>query len=154
MKLNHVNLTVTDVSEARKFLEKYFGLQGSINPYSGESIEGSGDRGGFAVLFDEGQGGRHQVSTHLPYRLHATERREGERDQSTPQGRWVRREAASKIACLDVLCTRPGWVHGRGPLLTHTLSDGGIPGSPSRADKRLNQAPDCVKALFSDLLML
>jgi catechol-2,3-dioxygenase len=42
MKLNHVNLTVTDVSETRKFLEKYFGLQGSINPYSGESIEGSG----------------------------------------------------------------------------------------------------------------
>jgi lactoylglutathione lyase len=53
MKLNHVNLTVTDVSETRKFLEKYFGLQGSINPYSGESIEGSGDRGGFAVLFDD-----------------------------------------------------------------------------------------------------
>lgn len=28
MKLNHLNLTVTDVSETRQFLEKYFGLQG------------------------------------------------------------------------------------------------------------------------------
>jgi lactoylglutathione lyase len=27
MKLNHINLTVNDVSEARQFLEKYFGLQ-------------------------------------------------------------------------------------------------------------------------------
>jgi catechol-2,3-dioxygenase len=28
MKLNHLNLTVTDVSAARGFLEKHFGLQG------------------------------------------------------------------------------------------------------------------------------
>ncbi|WP_257349720.1 VOC family protein [Pseudalkalibacillus decolorationis] len=27
MKLNHLNLTVTDVNEAREFLEKYFDLQ-------------------------------------------------------------------------------------------------------------------------------
>lgn len=27
MKLNHLNLAVTDVLEAKKFLEKYFGLQ-------------------------------------------------------------------------------------------------------------------------------
>jgi lactoylglutathione lyase len=27
MKLNHLNLTVTDVSEAHSFLEKYFGLK-------------------------------------------------------------------------------------------------------------------------------
>ena len=41
MKLNHLNLTVTDVSETRHFLEKYFGLQ---------SMEGEED---FAVLFDD-----------------------------------------------------------------------------------------------------
>jgi lactoylglutathione lyase len=28
MKLNHLNLTVTDVPAAREFLEKYFGLRG------------------------------------------------------------------------------------------------------------------------------
>lgn len=27
MKLNHINLTVTDVPECRQFLEKYFGLR-------------------------------------------------------------------------------------------------------------------------------
>lgn len=28
MKLNHLNLTVTDVPETQKFLEKYFGMRG------------------------------------------------------------------------------------------------------------------------------
>ncbi|MCL4296819.1 MAG: VOC family protein [Anaerolineae bacterium] len=41
MKLNHINLTVTDVPQTVKFLEKYFGLrsQGGDNK--------------FAVLFDD-----------------------------------------------------------------------------------------------------
>ena len=42
MKLNHLNLTVTDVPAARAFLQKYFGLQPM------------GERGdSFAVLFDD-----------------------------------------------------------------------------------------------------
>lgn len=41
MKLNHLNLTVTDVQAAREFLETYFGLKCV------------GSRGnGFAVMFD------------------------------------------------------------------------------------------------------
>jgi len=44
MKLNHLNLTVTDVIATRQFLEKYFGLrshqEGQYNP-------------GFDVLFDD-----------------------------------------------------------------------------------------------------
>ena len=52
MKLNHLNLTVLDVTETRRFLERYFGLQGTVNPYTGEPIEGGEARGGFAVLFD------------------------------------------------------------------------------------------------------
>ncbi|MGG1575212.1 VOC family protein [Fictibacillus sp. NRS-1165] len=42
MKLNHLNLTVTDVSAARGFLEKYFGL-------TCRASRGNG----FAVLFDD-----------------------------------------------------------------------------------------------------
>jgi catechol 2,3-dioxygenase-like lactoylglutathione lyase family enzyme len=42
MKLNHVNLTVTDVPAAASFLEKYFGLRNS----------GSGNKA-FNVLFDD-----------------------------------------------------------------------------------------------------
>jgi catechol 2,3-dioxygenase-like lactoylglutathione lyase family enzyme len=41
MKLNHINLTVTDVPEAERFLEKYFGLQSQ------------GGDNKFAVLFDD-----------------------------------------------------------------------------------------------------
>jgi lactoylglutathione lyase len=44
MKLNHVNLTVTDALETRQFLEKYFGLR---------SPEGAEQKRSFAVLFDD-----------------------------------------------------------------------------------------------------
>jgi lactoylglutathione lyase len=44
MKLNHLNLTVTDVSKSRKFLEKYFGFN---NPYEGRASSA------LAVLFDD-----------------------------------------------------------------------------------------------------
>lgn len=33
MKLNHMHLTVTDVSSAREFLETYFGLEVHRNPW-------------------------------------------------------------------------------------------------------------------------
>jgi lactoylglutathione lyase len=42
MRLNHLNLTVTDVGEASAFLDKYFGLQ---------PLSGGND--GFTVLMDE-----------------------------------------------------------------------------------------------------
>jgi lactoylglutathione lyase len=44
MKLNHLNLTVTDVSATRTFLETYFGFR---------SMAGGGDDNTFAVLFDD-----------------------------------------------------------------------------------------------------
>lgn len=46
MKLNHVNLTVTDVPAAKEFLSKYFGLR---------SLDSSGDKRetSFDVLFDD-----------------------------------------------------------------------------------------------------
>ena len=43
MRLNHLNLTVSDVSASREFLEKYFGMKCV------------GSRGnGFAAMFDDG----------------------------------------------------------------------------------------------------
>ncbi|MED4229547.1 VOC family protein [Neobacillus cucumis] len=42
MKLNHLNLTVSDVSAARNFLENYFGLKC-----------GASRGNGFAVMFDD-----------------------------------------------------------------------------------------------------
>ena len=52
MVLNHLNLTVTDVPGAARFLETYFGLQGRTNPYTGEAVEAQ-ERPSFAVLFDD-----------------------------------------------------------------------------------------------------
>ena len=44
MKLNHLNLTVTDVVEAEKFLKKYFGLRNE---------RGDRENRNMAVLFDD-----------------------------------------------------------------------------------------------------
>ena len=44
MKLNHLNLTVTNVVEARAFLEKYFGLR--------SRDAGTGNKN-FTILFDD-----------------------------------------------------------------------------------------------------
>lgn len=44
MKLNHLNLTVNDVSETREFLEKYFGFR---------RVEGDKDTKNFSVLLDD-----------------------------------------------------------------------------------------------------
>jgi catechol 2,3-dioxygenase-like lactoylglutathione lyase family enzyme len=52
MILNHLNLAVTDVPAARRFLETYFGLQAHTDPYTGTAT-GAGDHPSFVVLFDE-----------------------------------------------------------------------------------------------------
>ena len=44
MKLNHINLTVTDVQAARAFLEKYFGMR---------AYESDNANKNFAALFDD-----------------------------------------------------------------------------------------------------
>jgi catechol 2,3-dioxygenase-like lactoylglutathione lyase family enzyme len=53
MKMNHLHLTVPDPLETRRFLEKYFGLQGDVNPYTGEEIKGGKASKSFACLFDD-----------------------------------------------------------------------------------------------------
>lgn len=51
MKLNHLNLTVPDVRETRAFLETYFGLQGTTNPYTGEAIPPGRAHGAWTFYF-------------------------------------------------------------------------------------------------------
>ncbi len=45
MRLNHLNLTVTNVPETRQFLETYFGLR---------SMQGTEQHKNFALLLDDG----------------------------------------------------------------------------------------------------
>jgi lactoylglutathione lyase len=50
MKLNHLNLAVGDVLEARKFLEKYFGLR-SMTGGDGVTLAGLLDDDGLVLTF-------------------------------------------------------------------------------------------------------
>ena len=57
MKLNHLNLTVSDVPAAHRFLEKYFGLRGfnGMEPREGMSFM-SDDGGMLLALFRSAKG--------------------------------------------------------------------------------------------------
>jgi len=57
VKLNHLNLTVSNVPDAHKFLEKYFGLKGyhGMEPREGMSFM-SDDDGMLLALFRAGNG--------------------------------------------------------------------------------------------------
>ncbi|HTR24302.1 MAG TPA: VOC family protein [Terriglobales bacterium] len=57
MKLNHLNLTVSNVPDAHRFLEKYFGLRGykGMEPRDGMSFM-SDDDGMLLALFRAAQG--------------------------------------------------------------------------------------------------
>jgi catechol 2,3-dioxygenase-like lactoylglutathione lyase family enzyme len=75
VKVNHLNLTVTDVPATAAFLEKYFGLE---NQWAGEEDEK------FAVLFDDdglvltlikgGQALRYPGSFHIGFIQESEER--------------------------------------------------------------------------------
>ena len=52
MTMNHLNLTVTDVQATRRYLETYFALQATRNPYTGATVTDTGNDG-FCVLFDD-----------------------------------------------------------------------------------------------------
>jgi lactoylglutathione lyase len=65
MKLNHINLTVTDVSEAGSFLQKYFGMR-SMGPGT-EHMAGLRDDDGLTlVLMKVG----HATEVHYPGGFH------------------------------------------------------------------------------------
>jgi len=57
VKLNHLNLTVSNVPDAHRFLEKYFGLRGynGMEPREGMSFM-SDDDGMLLALFRSSQG--------------------------------------------------------------------------------------------------
>ena len=56
MKLNHLNLTVTNVSEARQFLEKYFGLQSLDKGENSQIAQLRDDNGLDVTLMKVGEG--------------------------------------------------------------------------------------------------
>lgn len=67
MKLNHLNLTVTDVPAAKQFLETYFGLH---------TPEGDRENKNFVILYDDAglvlglMKAAHNVEVHYPGNFH------------------------------------------------------------------------------------
>jgi catechol 2,3-dioxygenase-like lactoylglutathione lyase family enzyme len=90
MKLNHLNLTVSNVPETHRFLEKYFGLKGYGGKAPGQAMSFLSDDNGLVLaLFRTAKGDRGAISSGLSYRVHPGERRAGQRDQPTSAGGWV-----------------------------------------------------------------
>lgn len=65
MKLNHLNLTVTDVNGTREFLEKYFGLQ-TISA-RGDSFVVMSDDNGSLIALTKGKKVRYPGTFHIGF---------------------------------------------------------------------------------------
>jgi catechol 2,3-dioxygenase-like lactoylglutathione lyase family enzyme len=118
MKLNHLNLTVDDVPEARRFLSMYFGLR----PYD----ESRGAKG-FDVLFDDDDlvltliRGRRNVEISYPETFHIGFIRPSEEDVNAINARLVADgydvEAPHRAHGAWIL-PGPGRLHGGGDVLS------------------------------------
>lgn len=65
MKLNHLNLTVTDVPAARKFLETYFGMTGAAE--RGKNFDVVFDDDGFILTLMRGSEVRYPKTFHIGF---------------------------------------------------------------------------------------
>jgi lactoylglutathione lyase len=77
MKLNHLNLTVTDVAETRDFLEKYFGLRRMQGMKENSIIAGLFDDNGIVLTLFRGEAAaevRYPGSFHIGFIQDSEER--------------------------------------------------------------------------------
>ncbi|MDM5337279.1 VOC family protein [Fictibacillus enclensis] len=65
MKLNHINLLVADVNEARKFLEKYFQLHTRTS--RGKSFAVLSDESGFVLTLMKGTAVNYPKTFHIGF---------------------------------------------------------------------------------------
>ncbi|MFA1822093.1 VOC family protein [Virgibacillus oceani] len=65
MKLNHLNLTVTDVPATRKFLETYFGMMGDAE--RGKGFDVVFDEDGFILTLMQGREVRYPKTFHIGF---------------------------------------------------------------------------------------
>ncbi len=138
MKLNHLNLTVTNVPETHKFLQKYFGLRDRKQQHC--FSVGRQRPGAHLDEHEDQQRNRSQVPRYFPHRLRPGERGAGERDQPALEGGRVRCSATFKTTrILDLLLPGSRWVHDRGSLLMCSQPSGGHQGTSSVQASRLTQ---------------
>lgn len=65
MKMNHLNLTVTDVPAARQFLETYFGMKGDVE--RGKNFDVVFDEDGFVLTLMKGKEAHYPKTFHIGF---------------------------------------------------------------------------------------
>jgi len=126
MKLNHLNLTVSNVLETHRFLVKHFGLKdfGTLAPREAMSFL-SDDNGMVLALFRAAAGTelKYPPGFHIGF-VQESEERVNEINETFARG-WVQGPKARPLAWLmNVLLPVAGRVHDRSFVLT---SGGGLP---------------------------
>jgi len=115
MKLNHLNLTVSNVPETHRFLEKYFGLKsyGGTEPREAMSFL-SDDNGMLLALFRAAKGAevKYPAGFHVGF-IHESEERVNEINQRLREDGYEVPKPAHLHGSWDVLFQRAGRVHGR-----------------------------------------
>ena len=109
MKLNHLNLTVSNVPETHRFLEKYFGLKSYRGTEPREAMSFlSDDNGMVLALFRVAKGAelKYPAGFHIGF-IQESEERVNEINQR------LREDGYEVPNLVDVLFQRAGRVHGR-----------------------------------------
>ena len=89
MKLNHLNLTVSDVQAASDFLVKYFGMRSMGGNKGMGFLTDEEDGWGFVLtLMKATEGATVQISRHLSHRIFYRGQGDRGRDPSPAQRGW------------------------------------------------------------------
>ena len=112
MKLNHVALTVTDVSGARRFLETYFGMKGLGR--SNPAMAHLADESGLVLSLFRGSAASDPQTTHIGFMQESEadvnriyERLKGDGFEVEPPQRshgWTFYVVAPGGFCVEVVC--------------------------------------------------
>jgi lactoylglutathione lyase len=115
MKLNHLNLTVSNVPETHRFLEKYFGLKSYRGTEPREAMSFlSDDNGMVLALFRVAKGAevKYPAGFHVGF-IQESEERFNEINQRLREDGYEVPKPARLQRLVDVLFQCAGRVHGR-----------------------------------------
>ena len=110
MKLNHINLPVSDVSQAKDFLTTYFGLQ-CLQERGHNVIAIMRNNDGLILTLSHFDKSVSDITypRRLPRRIHSRYARPSERDLRTLEGGRIQHGAASRVSWeLDLLFASSG----------------------------------------------
>ena len=113
MKLNHLNLTVSDVAETKAFLETYFGLRSAEGIESDDSFDVLFDDAGLVLTLmkvGEASGVKYPASFHVGF-IQSSEEKVNEINQRLKDDGFDVKAPAPFSRLLDLLLQSARWVH-------------------------------------------